>query len=184
VEKLYKFLFHAGKLDTPQNVISLEPSLHSLWSRGNIAFEPDQQLDNGVVLKFRWLRRRCVPRSNIYSPRMSMELTTHPEDILPVSNVNPMPHFKTCRPILDGQDVVIASDGESLHPNWEDVLLFQWDFCRMASLAAARTKYRSGSWMTIPFAMTPRKMKISPVQTCYLDVRVPRRFRLWKVRVH
>ena len=148
MRKLFKFLFVdetkldngksvKGSIDTPQNMLTLEPSLHTLWGEGHVAFEPYQQLDNGVVLKFRWLRKRQAPKTkDLYSPRQSMDLTTHPDSVLPDQNTHKMPHFETYRPILDGQEVVITSDNNALHPNW-DVLQLAWDLCCMTSLAAA-----------------------------------------------
>ncbi|KEZ42121.1 Primary-amine oxidase [Scedosporium apiospermum] len=42
-------------LDSPRNMICLQPGLHRWWHNGYIAFEPVAELSNGVRVRLRWL---------------------------------------------------------------------------------------------------------------------------------
>jgi hypothetical protein len=135
MERVLQFVIKDDLLDTAQNMIALEPSLHRMWGNGMIALEPYQQLPDGVAVKFRYLRRR--PANTLrWTPGTPMDLTTHPNTILPSDLASPIPHFQTYRPVVDGEEVIIRSDNPALRLNW-DVLQLQWDLCRIASLCAA-----------------------------------------------
>jgi len=64
-----------------------------------------------------------------------MALDTDPKKVLQPSTGS-IPHFQSCRPILDGQEVIVRSADPELRLSWEIVQL-QWDLCRMASLCGA-----------------------------------------------
>lgn len=135
-QKVVEILYDDNKIDQPDNMITLSLNAHKLWSQSVIAFEPYARSKDHVVLKVRWLKKRDSD-SPKYSPWAPMDLETnpnavlcdHPENIKLFDNVS-------CRPILDGHEVVIKSTDQAKCPNW-DLLQLQWDMCRMASLCGA-----------------------------------------------
>jgi len=110
-------------------MISLSPELHRLWGKAIFEFESVAQLENGVRLRFRWMKHarpklgQALPDSA--NPGELLSFPTGPGRV----NVR---HLVTGRPILDGDVLDITSDDESSQPNYE-ILQLQWDLIRIAA---------------------------------------------------
>lgn len=129
-------------VDTAQNMLALSPSLHRLWGKAVFGLEPIAQLDNGVRLRFRWLKKTGLALGQrmpeIFDPD---ELLASPDG---PGSVN-VRHLVTGRPILDGEIIDVTSSDKSSRPNYE-ILLLQWDLIKMVSLSGAAEAMEDPSW--------------------------------------
>ncbi|KAK1994073.1 hypothetical protein LX36DRAFT_223609 [Colletotrichum falcatum] len=139
-------------VDTPKNMVTLNPQLHDWWGRGLFALEPlgkpkasDAQSATGtpttskkqkreeytIQVRFHWLRR-----TDVRDLKSIVDFSQDPIAKLRIPDPNPPAavNLQTWRPIENGQVFEItANDLEEL-PDYE-ILLLQWDLLRMWRLA-------------------------------------------------
>lgn len=130
-------------IDTAKNMVALQPLLHRWWSKAIIGFEPIEKMENGIRLRFRWLRKTGL--------LMKDEVLLHTN---PLTRLQPysdkdghigIQHAKTGRPIVDGTVIEIVAQDASAIPNWE-IFSLQWDLLRMTTMCGAAEAIDEDDW--------------------------------------
>ncbi|KEZ42870.1 hypothetical protein SAPIO_CDS5298 [Scedosporium apiospermum] len=129
-------------LDSPQNMICLEPLLHRWWRMAYIALEPYEKLPDGVRVRLRWLHR--TP----FDVEQRLDLDTDPRQHLSspsVAGLLKMVDFRSGHPLLDGTIVDLVSSDPNQCVSFE-ILELQWDLLRLAALSGAAEAAQGASW--------------------------------------
>lgn len=118
-------------LDSPRNMICLQPGLHRWWHNGYIAFEPVAELSNGVRVRLRWLGvSGLVPSDRRLLDTDPRGCLTTP---LEVSSIH-LRDFWTGRLLTDGVFFNITASNPDNAPSY-GLLKLQWDLMRFVAIS-------------------------------------------------
>ncbi len=124
-------------------MVALTDKLHSWWSKAMWAFEPYKKKTNGVVVRFRWLKKN---RASVMMDTPYL-LTTDPRQQLE-SHGGEERNINSGQLIRDGDYITITS-AERTQPHWE-IPKLQWDLSRTAALCGAAEAERPEIWRDPP----------------------------------
>lgn len=124
--------------ESPRNMLSLSPTLHSWWDKAKYALKPLTRTDNEITVQFHWLRpsglkpadrimndgKDLLSKAGLGQPNGSAAWGTR------------LCHRKSGLPIKTGQTFVITAKDPSDLPSFE-LLELQWDLLRVCAISGA-----------------------------------------------
>lgn len=122
-------------LESPQNLIRLDPRLHWYYNNGEMALKPLRKKDDGsVVVQLHWLKRHYVtPSTSLQGVDMDewMQRAGLADNSTWGTNTSGIP-------IETGQTFVLGANDPAHIPNFE-LLQLSWDLLRIMAISGVAT---------------------------------------------
>lgn len=134
-----RIIKQTNTLESPQNLISLSPTLHCWFDKGKMALKPlRQMIDGSIIVQFHWLKSPCImPSTPLPSGDMDMDDWLHKAGLADNSSWgNIKSHRWSGIPIETGQIFTLKANNPNHIPSFE-LLQLSWDFLRIVAICGA-----------------------------------------------